>query len=261
MLRLRFCLFPFFNKSCTCMTMFLLHLRDVNEANRFILVYQKILHTKSSNTKTVISWWRLTTWFSKPKAPCKPTQHCWPTTPNIVGCYTLRPFAHPPHCILFRVVGSCCTKSETGHTFSYVQTDAGTPNNVETRSASWERKQSTRPWRSCIMCLRTLKNSGRAVQTDPTLLRLGDHGTKKCWELLAQKFDRFQTFATTCNRVCKRTQHVTSDNVGSCWPTMLRPFARGFTRLRSCVFVLKISSLSTDVFLFFSTFRRSLKRK
>ena len=49
------------------------------------------------------------------------------------------------------------------------------------------------------MCLRTLKNSGRAVQTDPTLLRFGDHGTKKCWELLAQKFDRLQTFATTCN--------------------------------------------------------------
>ena len=101
------------------------------------------------------------------------------------------------------------------------------------------------------MCLRTLKNSGRAVQTDPTLLRFGDHGTKKCWELLAQKFDRLQTFATTYNRVCKRTQHVTSDNVGSCWPTMLRPFARGSTRLRSCVFVLIISSLSTDVFFFF----------
>ena len=31
---------------------------------------------------------------------------------------------------------------------------------------------------------------------------------------------------TTCNGVCKRTQHVTSNNVGSCWPTMLRPFAR-----------------------------------
>ena len=30
-----------------------------------------------------------------PKAPCKRTQHCWPTTPNIVRCYMLRPFAHP----------------------------------------------------------------------------------------------------------------------------------------------------------------------
>ena len=56
-------------------------------------------------------------------------------------------------------------------------------------------------------------------------------------ESLAQKFDRFQTLrknsqqqATTCNwtRVCKWTQHVTYNNVGSCWPTILCPFARGF---------------------------------
>ena len=32
------------------------------------------------------------------KAPCKRTQHCWPTTPNIVGCYMLRPFAHLVAC-------------------------------------------------------------------------------------------------------------------------------------------------------------------
>ena len=40
------------------------------------------------------------------KAPCKRTQHCWPTTPNIVGCYMLRPFAHPVACfwMLLRVV-------------------------------------------------------------------------------------------------------------------------------------------------------------
>ena len=33
-------------------------------------------------------------------------QHCWSTTPNIVGCYILRPFAHPVACcwMLFRVV-------------------------------------------------------------------------------------------------------------------------------------------------------------
>ena len=29
---------------------------------------------------------------------------------------------------------------------------------------------------------------------------------------------------TTCNRLCKRTQHLTSNSVGSCWPTMLRGF-------------------------------------
>ena len=40
------------------------------------------------------------------KAPCKRTQHCWPTTPNIVGCYMLRPFAHPVACccVLLRKV-------------------------------------------------------------------------------------------------------------------------------------------------------------
>ena len=47
---------------------------------------------------------------------------------------------------------------------------------------------------------------GRAVQTDPTLLRYASAITeqKKCWELLAEKFDRFQTlrniqqYATGC---------------------------------------------------------------
>ena len=43
------------------------------------------------------------------KAPCKRTQHCWLTAPNIVGCYMLRPFAHP--------VGCCCAKFETSQTF------------------------------------------------------------------------------------------------------------------------------------------------
>ena len=35
-----------------------------------------------------------------------------------------------PCCMLLRVVGSCCTKFETGQTFSYVQKDATTPSNV-----------------------------------------------------------------------------------------------------------------------------------
>ena len=32
------------------------------------------------------------------KTQCKRTQHCWPTTPNIVRCYMLRPFAHLVAC-------------------------------------------------------------------------------------------------------------------------------------------------------------------
>ena len=88
----------------------------------------------------------------------------------------------------------------------------------------------------CGMSVRGPNDVGRTVQTDPTSLRDASAITekKKCWELLAEKFNRFQTLRnnaqqhpTTCNRVCKRTQHVTSNNVGSCWPTMLRPFERG----------------------------------
>ena len=63
---------------------------------------------------------------------------------------------------------------------------------------------------------------------------------KKCWGFLAEKFDWFQTLRNntqqhpaTCNRVCKRTQHVTSNNVGSCWSTMLRPFAHSLSHQKS----------------------------
>ena len=86
----------------------------------------------------------------------------------------------------------------------------------------------------CVMSVRGPSNVGRAVQTDPTLLRYSSAITeqKKCWDSLAEKFDRFQTLRnntqkhpTTCNRVCKWTQHVTSNNAGSCWSTMLRLFA------------------------------------
>ena len=93
----------------------------------------------------------------------------------------------------------------------------------------------------CGMSVRGPNDVGRTVQTDPTSLRDASAITekKKCWELLAEKFNRFQTLRnnaqqhpTTCNRVCKRTQHVTFNNVGTWWPTMLRPFARGL-RLRA----------------------------
>ena len=73
----------------------------------------------------------------------------------------------------------------------------------------------------CVMSVRGPNNVGRAVQTDPTLLRYASAITeqKKCWEMFAEKFDRFQTLSkqhpTTCNRVSKRTEHVTSNNVGS----------------------------------------------
>ena len=59
--------------------------------------------------------------------------------------------------------------------------------------------------------------------------------SKRTQHLRTKKCDRFQTsrknfqqHATSCNRVFKRTQHVTYNNVRSCWPTMLCLFARGF---------------------------------
>ena len=44
------------------------------------------------------------------------------------------------------------------------------------------------------MSMRGPNNVGRAVQTDPTLLRYASAITeqKKCWELWAEKFDRFE---------------------------------------------------------------------
>ena len=50
----------------------------------------------------------------------------------------------------------------------------------------------------------------RSVQTDPTLCYdLAIMQQKKFWELLAQKFDQFQTL---CNRVYKQMQHVTPNH-------------------------------------------------
>ena len=39
-------------------------------------------------------------------------------------------------------------------------------------------------------------------------------------EYLAQQHAQHPT---TFKKVCKRTQHVTANNVGSCWPTKLLP--------------------------------------
>ena len=72
------------------------------------------------------------------------------------------------------------------------------------------------------------------------------NNSRKCWELLAKNAAFVYTGlevlpvssvaqqlpttrnTITCNRVYKRTQHVTSNNARSCSPTMLRPFAQGF---------------------------------
>ena len=42
---------------------------------------------------------------------------------------------------------------------------------------------------------------------------------------------RLTSFKLCANRVGKRTQHGISNNAGSCWPTMLYPFAQGLTSI------------------------------
>ena len=65
----------------------------------------------------------------------------------------------------------------------------------------------------------------------------GRNNSQHCWPNIAgsccvrlhvaKSLNGFKLCTTTCNSECKQTRHVTSNNVGSCWPTMLCPFARG----------------------------------
>ena len=82
--------------------------------------------------KTHKCFLRVLSWKPLPRnvtlqAPCKRTQHCWPTTPNFVGCYMLRPFAHPVASwwMLLRVVAQSLKPVK-----GWGQTDATTPNIV-----------------------------------------------------------------------------------------------------------------------------------
>ena len=80
-------------------------------------------------------------------------------------------------------------------------------------------------WRSCAI------NGSNIVA-----LRLGDHGTKEMLRVVGSEVGPVSNFAqqhaTTCNRVCKRTQHVTSNNFESCWSTTLRPFGSARCSMR-----------------------------
>ena len=65
------------------------------------------------------------------------------------------------------------------------------------------------------MSVRGPNNVGRAVQTDPTLLRYASAITeqKKCWELLAEKFDLFQTLR---NNIQQGVQTDATCNIQQC---------------------------------------------
>ena len=73
------------------------------------------------------------------------------------------------------------------------------------------------------MYVRGPNNVGRAVRMNATLLRSTSVITeqKKCWELLAQTFDRFQTLAqqlpTKRNNMSKDLQTDATFDIQQCW--------------------------------------------
>ena len=97
--------------------------------------------------------------------------------------------------------------------------------------------------KACVMSVRCPNNVGRAVQTDPTLLRDASAITeqKKCWELLAEKFvDRFQTFLNNRQQL-NIQQHATgcangrTCNIQKCWELLANNAASVCTGLNTDV--------------------------
>ena len=74
-------------------------------------------------------------------------------------------------------------------------------------------------------------NVGRAVQRDPTLLRHASAITeqKKCWELLAEKFDRYQTLR---NNMQQGVQMDTRCNIQQFWELLANNVASVCTGLK-----------------------------
>ena len=90
-----------------------------------------------------------------------------------------------------------------------------------------KRSQHCWPTRRNIVGPNMLRAFAHHVVCCCVLLRL----VGSCWmkfETGQTSSNNFQQVATTHNMVCKRSQHVGPNNVASCWPTMLRAFARAF---------------------------------
>ena len=128
---------------------------------------------------------------------------------------------------------------------SYVQTNTTTPNTIGLTMwvVVWKLPTMLEPAAHCgndtthktleIMCnvhawhqqcCKSCANGSNIV-----VLRFSDHRTKEMLGVVDSKVWPVSNFAqqlpTTCNKMCKQTEHVTFNNVGSCWPTMLDAFA------------------------------------
>ena len=84
----------------------------------------------------------------------------------------------------------------------------------------------------------------------PTML--GFVASVSTWRKVWAISNLAQQLPTTSNNM-QRTQHVASNNVGSCWPKMLRPFARGFTFTETLViespFLIILTTMKKTLFI------------
>ena len=136
-----------------------------------------------------------TTWIHHVnKAPCKRTQHCCPTTPNLVGCYMLRLFAHPVACccmLLWVVVQSLkpvnlLNKSQHFLNFWSICCNVG--------SICTALPTILGPC-TCITC-GLLGDNNAITSSDRATSVMGQH----CWEL-------FHPFAHHCQHEHNNSQH------------------------------------------------------
>ena len=81
-------------------------------------------------------------------------------------------------------------------------------------------------------------NVARAMQTDLTLLccALAIIKQKRCWEILAQKYDRFQTLSnkqdvTSCNNMQQSVQMDTACNIQPCCAHLPRALKKKISTL------------------------------
>ena len=125
----------------------------------------------------------------------------------------------------------------------------------------------------CVISVRGPYNVGRTVQTDPTLLRYASAITeqKKCWELLAEKFDRFQTLRNNSQQ--QGVQTDATCNIQQCWELLANNVTSVCTGLK-CTSHLKQLGKNTPArihtttqepwpskIIFPTRCRRKLKRK
>ena len=156
--------------------------------------------------------------FREIKAPCKRTQHCWPTTPNIAGCYMLRPFAHPVACC-WMLLGVVAPSLKPVKRFSQQL-----PKFLLFRD---RRSVAQQCWIRCW-------GHARSLRMD----------YKDLWVVFFPRCTAGPNIVGSCCIVCiplpTRTQQLPTLLAQQCWE-LLRPFARSlrfaFTPNGSCEFV------------------------